>query len=80
MLYDHVDLRVTDFGRVRALYDALLPAMGFTLTDEDDENINYYEFPKSHQRSFFGLMLDRDHRPNGLRIAFRASRTTSLTS
>lgn len=73
MLYDHVDLRVTDLAKVRPLYDALLPALGFSLVDEDDENINYHQSPKRRDRPFFGLMLDRNHRPDGSRIAFRAS-------
>ena len=34
MLFDHVDLRVSDLARVRPLYDALSAAMGFTRWDE----------------------------------------------
>ncbi len=73
MLYDHVDLRVTDLRKVRALYDALLPALGFTLIEDGAEEINYHEPGKQRSRPFFGLMLDRDHRPDRSRIAFRAS-------
>jgi hypothetical protein len=30
-LYDHIDLRVTSLAKVRALYDALLPAMSIII-------------------------------------------------
>jgi len=71
MLYDHIDLRVTNFEKVRALYDAILPALGFSRLNEGPEDINYHRPAKNHAEPFFGLMLDPKHRPNGSRIAFR---------
>ncbi|MBV8197332.1 MAG: glyoxalase [Candidatus Eremiobacteraeota bacterium] len=72
MLFDHVDLRVSDFPRVRPLYDALLPAMGYSRIAEDAESICYYD-PNDGDQPFFGLDLDVGHRPNGSRIALRGS-------
>ena len=71
MLYDHIDLRVSDLANVRPLYDALLPAMGFSRIDESDTDVNYHRPEKDHAHPFFGLMVDPEHRPNGSRIAFR---------
>ena len=72
-LYDHVDLRVSDLAKVRALYDALLPAMGFPRLMEDGSNINYYAEAEDRTQPFFGLMTDSSHVRNGTRIAFRAA-------
>jgi predicted lactoylglutathione lyase len=71
-LYDHIDLRVSDLAKVRALYDALLPAMGFSRLEEDGKNVNYHLEDEDRSRPFVGLMSESQHRPNGTRIAFRA--------
>jgi len=73
MLIDHVDLRVSNFTRVRPLYDALLPAMGYSEVGEDDETISYYRPGGQRTAPFFGIDVDPAHRPNGTRIAFYAS-------
>jgi catechol 2,3-dioxygenase-like lactoylglutathione lyase family enzyme len=72
MLFDHVDLRVSDLARVRPLYDALLPACGFSRLDEDGRNVNYHRPEPDRAQPFFGLMSDPTHRANGTRIALRA--------
>ena len=72
MLFDHVDLRVSDLAKVRPLYDALLPAMGYSQLGEDAESICYYRPGDDRQAPFFGLDRDPAHRPNGSRIALRA--------
>ncbi len=72
MLFDHIDLRVSDIAGVRPLYDALLPAMGCSHLDEGDDFINYYLAGEDRTKPFFGLMQERSHQPNGTRIAFRA--------
>src|SRR5438270_7727122 len=71
MLFDHVDLRVSDLARVRPLYDALLAAMGFTRWDEIEGCVNYHRPEHDRSMPFFGLMTDENHRANGTRIAFR---------
>jgi len=73
MLFDHVDLRVSDFSRVRGLYDALLPAMGFSRIAQDDQTICYYQPGEDRSVPFFGIDQVPSHRPNGTRIALRAA-------
>ncbi len=72
MLFDHVDLRVSDLERARRLYDALLPAMGYPTVAADPDNACYYAADDSKAQPFFGIVLDRTHKPNGSRIALRA--------
>jgi catechol 2,3-dioxygenase-like lactoylglutathione lyase family enzyme len=73
VLIDHIDLRVTNLATVRRLYDALLPSMGFSNLEEDGSNVNYHREGDDRSQPFFGLMTDREHRPNGTRIALCAS-------
>jgi catechol 2,3-dioxygenase-like lactoylglutathione lyase family enzyme len=73
ILYDHIDLRVSDLAKVRALYDVLLPAMGFSRIVEDGPNVNYYVAADDRSQPFFGLMTDPGHARNGTRIALRAA-------
>jgi catechol 2,3-dioxygenase-like lactoylglutathione lyase family enzyme len=73
MLFDHVDLRVSDLRKARPLYDALLPAMGYSRISEDADTICYYDPTSDRSRPFFGIDHDAAHRPNGSRIALRAS-------
>lgn len=72
MLFDHVDLRVSDFAKTRPLYDALLPAMGYSQLTETAGWINYEKPADAGTGPFFGIMLDPQHRPNGSRTALRA--------
>jgi catechol 2,3-dioxygenase-like lactoylglutathione lyase family enzyme len=73
MLFDHVDLRVSDLAKTRRLYDALLPAMGFSRIAEDADTICYYQPDGDRSIPFFGIDLEPDHRANGTRLALRAS-------
>jgi catechol 2,3-dioxygenase-like lactoylglutathione lyase family enzyme len=73
MLFDHVDLRVSDLATARPLYDALLPAMGFSRISEDGESICYYLPGQDRSAPFFGVVADPGHRPNGSRIALRGA-------
>ncbi|MBV9055571.1 MAG: glyoxalase [Candidatus Eremiobacteraeota bacterium] len=72
MLFDHVDLRVRDLTKARPLYDALLPAMGYSRLSEDAESICYYD-PAGVEQPFWAINVDPGHTPNGSRIALRAS-------
>ena len=72
MLFDHVDARVKSLNKARRLYDALLPAMGFTRVAEDAETVCYYRPGADRSTPFFGIDVDPEHRPNGTRIALRA--------
>ena len=71
MLFDHVDLRVSDLRRARRLYDALLPAMGYPTIAAEEENVCYYAAGDTKAQPFFGIVLDPGHRPNGSRLALR---------
>ena len=71
MLVDHVDLRVSDIAKVRPLYDALLPALGYTRVNADEHQV-YYHLP-GDDVDFFGITADPGHRANGTRIAFAAA-------
>lgn len=72
MLLDHVDFRVSDFAKSRALYDALLPAMGYTKVNEDAESAGYHQPGETGAEPFFWLARDPKHKPNGTRVAFGA--------
>ena len=80
MLFDHIDFRVSDFGKVRKLYDALLPAMGFTRVVEDAETICYYAPHDDRSAPFFAIDLDSAHQANGTRIALRAADRAEVDS
>ena len=72
MLYDHIDLRVSDLAKARLFYDPLMSAMGFTRFDTDGRNINYYLPSRDRTQPFFGLMERPGHRGDASRVAFRA--------
>ncbi len=71
MLHDHTDLRVSNLAKVRPLYDALLPALGYTRVNSDGDQL-YYHLP-GDDVDFFGINADPEHRANGTRIAFAAT-------
>lgn len=73
MLFDHIDLRVGSLTSARRLYDALLPAMGYSRIAEDSQTICYYRPCDDRSAPFFGIDEDPGHRPNGSRIALRAA-------
>jgi predicted lactoylglutathione lyase len=69
---DHVDLRVKDFRRASEFYGRLLPALGFTSNRSDSEWGTFYAVDGNAPSAFFGFTEDRQHQPNGTRIAFWA--------
>jgi hypothetical protein len=73
VLYDHIDLRVSNLGEIRLLYDALLPAIGFSEIVADQDSVCYYRPGGDRSSPFFGLVLDPLHLPNGTRLALRAT-------
>ncbi len=72
MAFDHVDLRVSNFGQARRLYDALLPAMGYTALNEDADSCGYHRPGETGAEPFLWVVEEQGHRPNGTRIAFAA--------
>lgn len=70
-LYDHIDLRVKDRARAQAFYAQVLPAIGFT-TENSDEEWGAFYAPGEGKQPFFGFTEDPNHQPNGNRISFWA--------
>ena len=73
MLFDHVDLRVRDLKAARPLYDVLLPALGYTKINADDESAGYHRPGETGAEPFIWLVEEPGHTPNGTRIAFAAA-------
>ena len=73
MLFDHVDLRVANLARCRPLYDAMLPAMGYSKMNADDESVGYHRPGETGAEPFIWLVQEPDHAPNGTRVAFHAA-------
>jgi catechol 2,3-dioxygenase-like lactoylglutathione lyase family enzyme len=69
---DHIDLRVKDFQRAMKFYEKLLPELGFTSNRSDEAWGTFYSVGPKKPSDFFGFIEDRNHQPNGTRIAFWA--------
>jgi catechol 2,3-dioxygenase-like lactoylglutathione lyase family enzyme len=69
---DHIDLRVKDLKIARKFYEKLLPALGFTCDRSDADWGTFYSAGGDKPAEFFGFTEDRQHQPNGTRIAFWA--------
>jgi len=76
-LFDHIDLRVRNLEKVRAFYETLLPALGFT-RDARIEGWLQFEAAYADVTEFFGIVESPDHSPNENRIAFWAESTTEV--
>jgi len=78
--FDHMDLRVKDMEVAAKFYATFLPQLGFVreryepapegVAGEDFHT--FYSAGGDKPSEFFGFTLDKDHRPNGTRIAFWA--------
>jgi len=71
-LLDHIDLRVKDFNGAMKFYQKLLPELGFSSNRSDETWGTFYSVGKDKPSEFFGFTEDRNHQPNGTRIAFWA--------
>jgi len=69
---DHIDLRVSNLDRALKFYRKLLPELGFTCDRSDSEWGTFYSAGGNQASDFFGFTEDRNHQPNGTRIAFWA--------
>jgi hypothetical protein len=69
---DHIDLRVKDLARATKFYAKLLPALGFTCDRSDSDWGTFYAIGRDKPSEFFGFTEDRQHQPNGTRIALWA--------
>ena len=72
MIFDHVDLRVSDVDRVRAFYDAFLRPFGFRGRPQDDGTLIYFRLENRSVREAIAVIPDAAHQPNRTRLAFSA--------
>ena len=78
-LFDHIDLRVKEMETGK-FYAKFLPQLGFVREkyepspnpETGDDFHTFYSAGGDKPEEFFGLTLDKNHRPNGTRIAFWA--------
>ena len=78
MVFDHVDLRVSDVERCRGFYDAFLRAFGFRGQAQPDGVRLYYRLQDRAVREAIALIPEPDHRPT--RRASRSARRLRPTS
>lgn len=80
--FDHIDLRVKDMEVARKFYAKFLPQLGFAherheVPPPGQEYMGgafhtFYSAGGDKPSEFFGFTEDKDHQPNGTRIAFWA--------
>jgi catechol 2,3-dioxygenase-like lactoylglutathione lyase family enzyme len=69
---DHIDLRVRDMQVAREFYGKLLPDLGFIRESPGEDFHTFYAPGQNKPAEFFGFTEDKNHQPNGTRIAFWA--------
>ena len=70
--FDHIDLRVTNMETAGKFYGKFLPQLGFVHESPGDDYYTFYAGGGERPLEFFCLSEDKNHRPNGTRIAFWA--------
>jgi catechol 2,3-dioxygenase-like lactoylglutathione lyase family enzyme len=68
--FDHIDLRVRNMEVARRFYGKLLPELGFVHESLGQNFHTFYSGGGDRPSEFFGYTQDRNHQPNGTRIAF----------
>ena len=76
--YDHIDLRVHSLAEARPLYEALLPALGFTRRVEIDGWLQYEAVTSDGPAEFFGITEATLHQANACRVAFWAQSVSEV--
>ena len=79
-LLDHIDLRVKDMKVAAGFYAKFLPQLGFVHEKHEplpnpsagEDFHTFYSAGGDKPSEFFGFTEDKNHRPNGTRIAFWA--------
>jgi catechol 2,3-dioxygenase-like lactoylglutathione lyase family enzyme len=64
----HVDIHVRDLAAVRALFDGLAEHVGYSRLVDETDFVGYETADGGRPR--IGLILDPDHRPGSMRLAF----------
>jgi glyoxylase I family protein len=70
--FDHIDLRVKDMKMAGKFYGKFLPQLGFVEERPGKKYHMFYSAGGDKPSEFFGLVQDKNHRPNRTRIAFWA--------
>ena len=70
--FDHIDLRVKDMEVARKFYGKFLPELGFVHESPGDDFHTFSAGGSDRPLEFFVLDHNKNHRPNGTRIAFWA--------
>jgi catechol 2,3-dioxygenase-like lactoylglutathione lyase family enzyme len=70
--FDHIDLRVKGMEVARKFYGKFLPELGFVHESPGDDVHTFYAGGADRPMEFFSIDEDKNHRPNGTRIAFWA--------
>jgi catechol 2,3-dioxygenase-like lactoylglutathione lyase family enzyme len=79
--FDHIDLRVRDMQVAREFYRKFLPQLGFVRERHEpsphqegqgEDFHTFYSAGGGMPSEFFGFTEDKNHQPNGTRIAFWA--------
>jgi catechol 2,3-dioxygenase-like lactoylglutathione lyase family enzyme len=79
-LFDHIDLRVKNMEAARKFYRKFLPQLGFVHERAEPAPAEvsagdfhtFYSAGGDRPSEFFGFTEDKNHQPNGTRIAFWA--------
>lgn len=79
-LFDHIDLRVKDMNVAGRFYAKFLPQLGFVREkhepappeSQEEDFHGFYSAGGDRPSEFFCFTEDKNHRPNGTRIAFWA--------
>ena len=71
-LFDHLDLRVSNIAAARPLYDAFLPALGFTRQEPDMATWHYGIPGQRTNTPFIELNEEPSYRGSATRFAFWA--------
>jgi catechol 2,3-dioxygenase-like lactoylglutathione lyase family enzyme len=79
-LFDHIDFRVKNMDAARKFYARFLPQLGFVRQKHEtapegmvgDDFLTFYSAGGDMPSEFFGIVEDKNHQPNGTRIAFWA--------
>jgi len=79
-LLDHIDLRVKNMKMAAEFYEEFLPQIGFVREkyeaspspEAGEDFCTFYSAGGDTPSEFFGFTLDKNHQPNGTRIAFWA--------
>ena len=78
-LFDHIDFRVKNMDAAIDFYGKFLPQLGFVREKHEpapagSQGEDFHTFYSADDKpsEFFGLCADKNHRPNGTRIAFWA--------